>query len=73
MSEEKFSKCGEGEKCECKISGVRKKRKLEEEFKKKNEVTEIFDENFQSVFRVWFVKLKLRFAGRKEVIVKITV
>ncbi len=25
MSEEKFSKCGEGEKCKCRISGVRKK------------------------------------------------
>ena len=32
MSEErkKFSKCGEGEKCKCRISGVRKKKKLKE-------------------------------------------
>jgi hypothetical protein len=31
VSEEKFSKCGgEGKKCKCRISGVRKKRKLKE-------------------------------------------
>ncbi len=29
MSEEKFSKCGEGEKCKCKISGVRNKKEIE--------------------------------------------
>jgi len=38
VSEErkKFSKCGEGEKkCKCRISGVRKKRKLKEKFREK--------------------------------------
>ena len=28
MSEEKFSKCGEGKKCKCRISGVRKKMEI---------------------------------------------
>ncbi len=38
MSEEKFSKCGEGKKCKCKISGVRKKKELKEKFgRKKNQ------------------------------------
>ncbi len=35
------------------------------------EVTEKFDENFQSIFRVGFLKLKLRFAEKGKV--KITV
>ncbi len=79
MSEEKFSKCGKGGKCKCKISGVRKKneRKVPEKkskcfwVRKKKiflssyslvelyvnlqvKVTEKFDENFQSIFRVSF-------------------
>ncbi len=29
MSEEKFSKCGEGKKCKCRISGVREKKEVE--------------------------------------------
>ncbi len=38
MSEEKISKCGEGEKCKCRISGVREKKwKLKEKFRKKNQ------------------------------------
>ncbi len=37
MSEEKFSKCEEGKKCKCRISGVRKERKLKEKFEKKNQ------------------------------------
>ncbi len=28
MSEEKFSKCEEGKKCKCRISGVRKKKEI---------------------------------------------
>ncbi len=33
VSEEKFSKCDEGEKCfKCRISGVRKKKELEGKF-----------------------------------------
>jgi hypothetical protein len=28
VSEEKFSKCGEGKKCKCRISGVRKKKEI---------------------------------------------
>ncbi len=39
MSEEKFSKCEEGEKkCKCRISGVRKKRIGRKVAEKKNEV-----------------------------------
>ncbi len=36
MSEEKFSKCGRGEekKCKCRISGVRKKKKLKKKFER---------------------------------------
>ncbi len=34
MSEEKFSKCEEGKKCKCSISGVRKKE-LKEKFQEK--------------------------------------
>ena len=34
MSEEKFSKCEEGEKkCKCRISGVWKKKELKEKFR----------------------------------------
>jgi len=36
VSEEKFSKCGGEEKeCKCRISGVRKKKKLKEKFERK--------------------------------------
>ncbi len=38
MSEEKFSKCGEGKKSKCKISGVRKKRKLKGVLGKKKKI-----------------------------------
>ncbi len=65
MSEEKFSKCEEGEKCKCKISGVRKKMEIERKVPGKK-MMKIF-----KVFFGWFLKLKLRFAEKGKV--KITV
>ncbi len=60
MSEErkKFSKCEEGEekKCKCRISGVRKKRKLKEKKKFREKKSKFFflDENFAKfVFTGW--------------------
>ncbi len=55
--EKKNSKCEEGEekKCKCRISGVRKKRKLKEKFReKKIKVFFFWDENFAKfVFTGW--------------------
>ncbi len=46
MSEEEFSKCGEEKKCKCKISGVRKERKLKEKFERKKNQS-VLDENLK--------------------------
>jgi hypothetical protein len=47
VSEEKFSKCGEGKKCKCRISGVQKKKwKLKEKFRKRIKVF-FLDENLK--------------------------
>ncbi len=56
MSEEKFSKCEEGEKCfKCRISGVRKKKwKLKEQFREKNEVFSTLRKNLK-----WKILLSL--------------
>ncbi len=86
MSEEKFSKCGEGEKCKCRISGVREKMKIERKAPEKRSILgENFllsscslvnlqvkvmgenDENFQSIFWVGSLKLKLQFAEKGKV------
>ncbi len=46
MSEEKFSKCGEGKKCKCRISGVREK-KMEFERKVPEKKMFFFGENLK--------------------------
>jgi hypothetical protein len=49
VSEEKFSKCEEGKKCKCRISGVRKKKEIERKVpeEKKIEVFFFFNENLK--------------------------
>jgi hypothetical protein len=69
VSEEKFSKCGEGGNYKCKISGVRKKKKLREKSWEKNVLGKGKEDFSKFVFTSWvlcgkFAKLKLR---KKEI------